>query len=391
MSHLTLSQLCYRISDALNEQFTDSLWLRAEIGEFNVRNGHCYLEFIEKQEGGSTIVAKMRANCWANVYKMLSMYFESETGQRLGTGMKVLVEVNVAFHANFGMSLNVINIDPTYTIGDMAQQRLAVIARLTADGIMDMNKMCDLPLLPQRLAIVSSATAAGYGDFMHQITSNPDHFVFYTKLFPAIMQGDRAQESIIAALDQIFEQMDLFDAVVIIRGGGATTDLNCFDNYELALNCAQFPLPIITGIGHQRDVSVVDMVAHVSLKTPTAVAEFFIEQMCEQQARIDRAEQLLSDNLRNYTKRKHEQLQMIRIRLKATINNQIQREKNKLDLMRRTIDLHSPLRILQKGYTLTLVDGKPVNSAKGISEGKKITTEFADGNICSVVVAPDLE
>ena len=388
MPQLTLSQLCYQISDVLNEQFNDSFWLRAEIGELNVRNGHCYIEFIEKQEGGNSILAKMRANCWANVYKMLSPYFESETGQKLGAGMQVLVEVNVVFHANFGMSLNITNIDPTYTIGDMAGQRLAVIARLTADGIMNMNKMHELPLLPQRIAIVSSATAAGYGDFIHQIKSNSEGFVFYTKLFPAIMQGERSEESIIAALDQIFEQAELFDAVVIIRGGGATTDLNCFDSYELALNCAQFPLPIITGIGHLRDVSVVDMVANISLKTPTAVAEFFIEQMCFLQERIDNAELQLQAHLRNYTKMHHDQLQMLRFRLKSTINNQIQHEKNSLELMRRTIELHSPLRILQKGYTLTLLDGKPVKSAKEIEDGKTITTEFVDGKIYSVVISP---
>ncbi len=384
--HLPLSQLCNVITETINELMPDAFWVSAEIGELNVRNGHCYMELLEKQAESSAVIAKMRANCWSNTYGMLAAYFESETGQALKSGMRVLLEVKVTFHPNFGMSLNVINIDPTYTMGDLAKQRLQVIAQLTAEGIIDMNKQLLLSSLPQRIAVISSPTAAGYGDFMDQIKGNAAGFVFYTKLFPAIMQGDSAEQSIIDALDQIYAQSHLYDVAVIIRGGGATLDLSCFDSYNLALNCAQFPLPIIAGIGHQRDVSIVDMVAHTSLKTPTAVAEFLILQFLNQSKIIDSIDQKIQSSVRDYTVRWREVLSRLQYRLSAAHGLFVRSHENKLDLWNQTIALYSPKRILEQGYTLTLVDGKPVRSVHEIKNGQNITTEFIDGNVSSVVV-----
>ena len=275
---LTLLQLNEMIKDALSGAFPTSVWVIAEVSELKEnRNGHCYLELIEKQ--GTEIVARTRATIWSYTYRMLKPYFETSTGQLFTSGIKILVQVSVEYHSAFGLSLNIKDIDPVYTVGDLAMQRREIISRLQNEGVFEMNKELELPLVPQKIAVISSATAAGYQDFMNQLDNNGFGFKFYTKLFQATMQGVETVPSIINALERIFQYEDFFDAVVIIRGGGATADLSSFDNYDLAFNITQFPLPVITGIGHEKDDTIIDLVAHTRLKTPTAVAEFFIKGM----------------------------------------------------------------------------------------------------------------
>lgn len=275
---ITLSELNELIKDALLDAFPASVWVVAEISELKEnRNGHCYLELIEKAD--NEIIARSRATIWSYTYRMLKPYFETTTGQFFTEGIKILVQVTVEFHASFGLSLNIKDIDPVYTVGDMALQRKEIINRLQSEGVFDMNRELELPLVPQKIAVISSATAAGYLDFMNQLESNEYGFRFYVKLFQASMQGADTVPSIIHALERIFQYEDFFDAVVIIRGGGATADLSSFDNYDLAFNITQFPLPVITGIGHEKDDTIVDLVAHTRLKTPTAAAEFFINGM----------------------------------------------------------------------------------------------------------------
>jgi len=277
-SPLQLTELLQNVKDALKSSLSKSYWVRAEISEISVNySGHCYLELIEKQENSETISAKVRGTIWSSVYRMLSAYFETATGQSLEKGMKILVKVSVEFSELYGLSVNVLDIDPTYTIGEQERIRRDIIKRLEDDGVMEMNSMLELPAVIQRIAILSSSSAAGYGDFMDQLLNNDRAYSFQCTLFPCIMQGQKTADSLISNLEKIFENENDFDAVVIIRGGGSKTDLAWFDNYDLAVNIAQFPLPIISGIGHERDLSIADMVSHTHLKTPTAVAEWIID------------------------------------------------------------------------------------------------------------------
>ncbi|HMM03746.1 MAG: exodeoxyribonuclease VII large subunit [Dysgonomonas sp.] len=279
---ISLYELNNLIKGVLNDTLPEMVWIRAEMSDVRVnQNGHCYLEFIEKDRIGKTLVAKARGMIWANTFHLLRAYFENSTKQTFSSGLKVLVQVSIEFHELYGFSLTVHDIDPSYTLGDQALNRAAILKQLEEDGVLYLNKELELPLPMNRIAIISSPTAAGYEDFLDQLHKNAFGFVFYTKLFPAIMQGDRSEDSIISALERIYEYQDCFDAVVIIRGGGATSDLSSFDSYLLAASCAQFPLPVITGIGHERDETVLDVVAHTRAKTPTAVAEFLIGNLTE--------------------------------------------------------------------------------------------------------------
>jgi len=276
---LTLFELLNNVRSKLKSAFSDTVWVVAEIMEYgNNRNGHCYLEFVEKDSESEKIIAKVRATIWANVAMSILPYFESVTGQPLHAGLKVLARVSVEMHEVYGLSLNIQDIDAQYTLGDIAQQRAKVIAQLEADGVIDMNKQLALPYVVQRVAVISSDTAAGWGDFKNQIDNNACGYSFVVELFPAVMQGDTASASIISAMEKVYARIDEFDAVAVIRGGGSKSDLSCFDQYDLAYYAAQFPLPVITGIGHERDNSVLDMVACYRLKTPTALASFLIDR-----------------------------------------------------------------------------------------------------------------
>lgn len=383
MKQYSLSELCSWIQEAVATDLPDRYWVRAEIASMSVR-GHCYMELVEKAENG-TLAAKVRATCWSNVYGLLSAYFQQETGQTLHMGLQVLLEVSVEFHAVYGLSLNIWNIDPTYTMGDLAKQRQATIRQLTEDGVMELQRALELPSLVRRVAVVSSADAAGYGDFCDQLQHNRFGFKFHTQLYPAVMQGDTAARSIVQSLSAIAEQEEEWDVVVIIRGGGATTDLQCFDDYVLASHCAQFPLPIVAGIGHTRDVSVVDMVVHTSVKTPTAAAEWLIERVAEQVERVNELLLRLQRATQVAVMKEKNRLLLFQQRMHSATQRLLSQERSKLAIWQKTIELHSPERIFKMGYSLTTVNGKVVRNQEDIKEGDVLTTYLEDGVVESVV------
>ena len=273
----SLYELNQQIKGIIKNAAEPVYWVFAEISELKINaSGHCYLELVEKDEKTEFLKARSRATIWSSTFRMIRAYFESTAGMELSPGMKVLVKVTIDFHEIYGLSLNIIDIEPSYTVGELARKKQEIINRLIEEGVVDMNRELDFPRLPKRIAVISSETAAGFGDFTDQLLNNEYHFRFHVRLFPAIMQGEDAENSIIHALENILRYEHLFDVVVIIRGGGSQADLSCFDNYRLALHVAQFPLPVLTGIGHEQDETVVDLVAHIQLKTPTAAAEYII-------------------------------------------------------------------------------------------------------------------
>lgn len=383
MKQYTLSELCQAIEQVLQFELGDTYWVRAEIASLTER-GHCYMELVEKAKN-NTVAAKLRATCWQQVYHLLSAYFATETGQTLSVGMQVLLQVEVSFHSVYGLSLNVVGIDPTFTLGDLARQRQLTIQRLQEDGVMDLQRALTIPSLPRRIAVISAADAAGYGDFCHQLLSNSSGFLFRTQLFPAVMQGDQSPASIIAALEQIAYQVEQYDVVVIVRGGGATTDLRNFDDYSLAFHCANFPLPIIAGIGHTRDVSVVDMVVHTSVKTPTAAAEWLISAMQEQADRLAELQLRLQRIAQHAIRKQQHQLDNLWQSLRFATQRRLHRQRAQLELWAKTIALHSPERIYRMGYTLTTVNGKIVRSIHDVQAGEQLLTHTADGVIQSEV------
>lgn len=421
---LSLTQLNRLVKTALDEALPGTYWVRAETSDVrvNATSGHCYLEFVEKDETTGQLVAKSRGTIWARNFAVLRTYFEQETKQTFISGLKVLVNVSVEYHELYGLSLTVHDIDPSYTLGDMARKRMEVIRRLQEEGVFDLNKELTLAILPQRIAVISSPTAAGYEDFVNQLTHNDYGFPFYVKLFPALMQGEKTEESVIAALDRIYAHRELFDVVVLIRGGGSAADLSSFDSYTLAANCAQFPLPIITGIGHERDDSVVDNVAHTRMKTPTAVAAFLINRMAEQLALLDELRRTVCEATRNQLTvkkttwqilatrfpvfvtghlerhrtslhtlaarlssvpqllEKHtEQLELVPVHIRKAADAMLTRHTHELALSEQHIKLASPDHILKRGYTLTLKDGKIVKHAADLSAGDEISVRFTDG------------
>lgn len=383
MEKYSLKELCDWIQEIVENDLPNRYWVCAEIASMSVR-GHCYMELVEKAENG-ILAAKVRATCWSNVYHLLAAYFLQETGQSLHTGLQVMLEVSVEYHAVYGLSLNVWNIDPTYTLGDLAKQRQATIQQLTEDGVMDLQKALPIPSLPRRVAVISSADAAGYGDFCDQLNHNRFGFKFHVQLYPAVVQGDTAARSVVQALNSIAALEEEWDVVVIIRGGGASTDMSCFDDYNLASHCAQFPLPIIAGIGHTRDVSVVDMVVHTSVKTPTAAAEWLIERVAEQVERVGSLMLRLQRATKNAVSREKNRLLLYEQQIFNAVRGKAVRERGKLDLWMKTIELHSPERIFKMGYSLTMVNGKLVRSQSEVNEGDVLETHLHDGVIQSVV------
>lgn len=285
---LTLFELNNQVKTGIREIFPGSYWVVGEISEINVnQSGHCYLELVEKQSESEQIIARARATIWAYTFRMLKPYFESVTGQKFAYGIKIMVNVSIEFHEVYGFSLNIKDIEPNYTIGDLSRKRQEIIQRLQDEGVFHLNKELEFPVVPQRIAVISSETAAGYGDFVDQLKKNRFGYKFKVKLFQAYMQGEDAEQSIISALEKVFESIDKYDVVVIIRGGGSQADLNCFNSYWLCYHITQFPLPVITGIGHERDETIADLVAHTNLKTPTAVAEYLISAISEFDAYLD--------------------------------------------------------------------------------------------------------
>ena len=428
---LSLVELNQRIRMTLEQAFPDTYWVRAEMSDVreNGASGHCYLEFIEKDPRNGQLLAKVRGAIWAKTFRLLKPYFEMETGQRFVSGLKVLVRVTVDFHELYGLSLTVVDIDPAYTLGDMARKRLEIIRQLQEEGVFELNKELPLPLLPRRIALISSPTAAGYEDFMNQLTHNRAGYPFYVKLFPALMQGERTEESVIAALDRIYAHQELFDVVALLRGGGATSDLNSFDSYLLAANCAQFPLPILTGIGHERDDTVVDLVAHTRLKTPTAVAEFLIARMDQAAQTVEELQQTMTQSASVRLLQEKQRLQSYATRFPALVGQRMERnrtllhqlgaklptmaqgfverkramvdrlamqlrnattthlaEKQRfLQLQEQFVRMASPDYILRRGYSLTLREGKIIKRAEELHVGEELTTRFMDGEVKSII------
>ncbi|MDR1644851.1 MAG: exodeoxyribonuclease VII large subunit [Tannerellaceae bacterium] len=405
---LSLYELSCRIKNTVRNTFSGAYWVRAEMSDVRSHaSGHCYLEFVEKHPNTGQLTAKMRASIWARNFAQMKLYFEKETGQTFASGLKVLAKVTVEYHELYGFNLNVLDIDPSYTVGDMIRKRLEIIRRLKDEGVLNLNKELPFPTLPRRIAVVTSSTAAGYEDFTNQLIHNKAGYPFYIKLFPALMQGEKTEASVIAALEHVFRHTKHFDLVVIIRGGGATSELSCFDSYLLATNCAQFPLPIVTGIGHERDDTVLDLVAHTRMKTPTAVAEFLIGRNNEVAAHLQLISSRLPSIVTNRLERSRSQLFSIGNRLPIASAGLIGRHNNRLLTLRarmqqalqarlsgqshflgiteQFIRMASPEYILQKGYTLTLKDGKIVKHAATLHPGDELTTRFPDGEVKSSV------
>lgn len=427
---LSLYELNALVKRSINACMPDTYWVQAELSDVRSNySGHCYLEFVQKEPRGNNLIAKARGTIWNNVYRLLKPYFEEETGQAFVAGIKVMVNVSVEFHELYGYSLTVQDIDPTYTLGDMARRRREILKQLEEEGVLTLNKELELPLLTRRIAVISSATAAGYGDFCNQLEHNPYGFIFYPRLFPAIMQGDRVEQSIIAALDAINVRRDDWDVVVIIRGGGATSDLSGFDTYDLAANCAQFPLPIITGIGHERDDTVLDSVSHTRVKTPTAAAEFLINhlhdtaetledyassilyavstrmerektrlarfaeripiqtkmRLKDEHYRQERVMKQLEVGLQSRLTREAHHLQLIASRLGIGSQHRLVKENHRLQLLEQQLKAASPEHLLKRGYSITLRNGRAVTDASSLKEGDELVTRFAKGEIKSIV------
>ena len=405
---LTLSELHQRIQRTLKQEFTGSYWIIAEILELHVnRTGHCYLELIEKGEEHDNFLARAKGTIWASKYSMLRPFFEASTGLSFKSGIKLLFKASVEFHSLYGYSLNITDLDPNYTLGDLARKKQEVIKKIREEGVMEMNKELGFPLVPQRIAVISSETAAGFEDFQKSIQHNSDGFQFITRLFPAVMQGDEASVSMISALDAIYEVIISFDCVAILRGGGSKADMECFNDYDLAYYITQFPLPVITGIGHERDESVVDMVAARGLKTPTAAAEFLIEQLRSFEFRLT----ALQENLSFHVKRKVQEnsamlekymsdlghLALEHLNRRAAflhqvhqfmilgIGNFFSRKSDYLTSLGKQQALIDPENILKRGYSITLIDGKAIKDVEEVKSGDLLETKLYKGVIQSKV------
>ena len=426
---MTLYELNGLVRQTLELTLDEEYWVQAEIAELRV-NRHCYMELVQKEARGGGIVAKARAQVWANRWAFIKPMFEQVTGQTLAAGMQVMLKVEVTFHELYGYSLNVTDIDPTYTLGDLARHRQEILRQLAEEGIDTMNKELPLPRLLQRIAVISSASAAGYGDFCNQLNNNQRGLAFKTELFQAVMQGNEVENSVVDALNRIAARLDEWDVVVIIRGGGATSDLQGFDSLLLAENVAQFPLPIITGIGHERDDTVIDLIAHTRVKTPTAAAEFLIHHQEQEldtledlSARLtDRISQLLYDETTRLkmlagkipmlfsTVKAREEVRLHR--LSASMANSsiqhLEQAKGRVELMNQQLSLYTstllqgerkhielmesklqsahPNRILQLGFSITRVGGKALKDVDEVKEGDEIETTLASGTFKSTII-----
>lgn len=428
MKALSLFELNSLVRETLELTFNNEYWVRAEISELRV-NRHCYMELVQKDSHKNGIIAKARAQVWANRWAFIKPMFEDMTHQSLAAGMQVLVKAEITFHELYGYSLNITDIDPTYTLGDIAKRRQEILHQLTQEGISTMNQELPLPRMLQRIAIISSASAAGYGDFCNQLKNNPARLAFHTQLFQATMQGDDVTPSIINALNCIAGQQEQWDAVVIIRGGGATSDLSGFDTLELAENVAQFPLPIITGIGHERDDTVIDLIAHTRMKTPTAAAEFLIQHQSKElellesiaasiflsasnllqaekiriqvltakiptlfsaiQARetikIDRLSAAMGYKALQHIEGEKSRISIIKKQLALYTDNLLNHQKKRIEQAENKLENASPERILKLGFSITRVNGQAIKSFDDVREGDNIETTLATGTINSTV------
>ena len=381
----TLHTLNALVREAIAAELPDEYWVEAELSECRESRGHCYMELVEKDETSNTPVAKASAKCWKQTWAMVQPYFERTTGQPLRAGMKVLLKVYPQFHEAFGFSWIVTDIDPNYTLGDMAQRRQQIIAQLKAEGVFDLQRELVIPRFCQRIAVISAATAAGYGDFCRQLEENEYGLVFYPTLFPAVMQGEQVEQSVIAALNRINGHADDYDVVVIIRGGGSTSDMSGFDTLSLAENVANFPLPIITGIGHDRDECVLDMVSNTRVKTPTAAAAFLIVHLADTLQHLNDLQQRLSFMLTMFKTNFEHQLDQRYERICHAIQQRITQERHHLEMVEQHTALLDPALLLRRGYSITLFHGKAVRDPQQLKAGDEIETRVEKGVIMSRV------
>ena len=406
---LTLFELNSLVHEVIEDNFDEQYWVVGELSDVSTPafGGHFYGEFVQKDEESDRIVARARITCWARNYNMIRLRFQKEAGETLRKGLQVKLLVEVNFHEQYGYSLNVVDIDSTFTLGDLAKRRREILQQLEKDGILHDNQSLPLPRLLKRIAVISSATAAGYGDFCHQLAENDYGFHFDVQLFPAVMQGEQVPESIIAALEEV-QNAEPFDLVVIIRGGGASSDLSDFDSYELAACIALNPLPVLTGIGHERDETVLDYVAHTKVKTPTAAAAFIIEHQAEEAALLDDLYQRITHSAKeqiqrekqrlehqrtvlpllftNLIQNRQNRLQLLRQRLTTAIPQQIEREHHRQQLLEKRLEMLDPRLLMKRGYTITTCGGKIVRDVEGLAEGEVLTTQTEKGEIYSKVV-----
>lgn len=407
-SYISLLELNQRVQSTLaSTPGLFNVWVTGETSDLRCSGPHCYLELIDKDERG-TPVARARATIWGSCWNAISRNFRAATGASLTSGIKVMVKASVTFHPVYGLSLNITDVNPEYTLGDLMRRRQEMIKRLTAEGIINLNRELPWPRLVQRIAVVSAPGAAGYGDFINQLYTNRHNLKFATRLFPAVLQGENTAPSIIRALEAIATGNELFDCVVIIRGGGATGDLASFDNYELAANIAMFPLPVIIGIGHERDITLLDYVANMRVKTPTAAAEWLIGRGTEQLDRLSSLASAILEAASGTLNTAHRRLENISGQLPALalgvvalhrqktgpdalamlaqgVQNLLTRSKDRLTTLGEQIDTLSPEATLRRGFSITTFGGKALSDPSTLSPGDTITTILAKGNITSTV------
>lgn len=383
--HFSLYALNALVHEAVNNALPDEYWVEAELAECRERNGHCYMELVEKDERSNSPIAKASAKCWRQTWTLLHATFLRATGQPLRAGMKVLLRVYPQFHEAYGFSWIVSDIDPTYTIGDLARRRQEIIKTLKAQGVFDLQRELRLSPFAQRIAVISAESAAGYGDFCRQLLDNEYNLQFHTELFPAIMQGERVEQSVIQALNLINNRIDDFDAVVIIRGGGATSDMSGFDTLPLAENVANFPLPIITGIGHDRDECVLDMVSHTRVKTPTAAATLLITHLCNTLQQVADAENVIAHYALDQLQRHRLQLEHITTLLPHLAQRLMTEAHHSLERIQLKLEGYDPQLLLQRGYSITLHNGQIVKSPQDVKSGDEIETRLKQGTIKSII------
>ena len=406
-TRLTLVELNGLVRDAIENALPEEYWVEAELSECREHGGHCYMELIEKDEHSATPVARASAKCWRQTWVMVKPYFERTTGQQLRAGMKVLLRVYAQFHEAYGFSWIVSDIDPTYTLGDMARKRQEIIRQLKEEGVFDLQRELRIPTFAKRIAVISAEHAAGYGDFCRQLEDNDYGFKFDVTLFPAIMQGEQVEASVVDALNKIYQRISDFDVVCILRGGGATADLSGFDTLALAENVAQFPLPIITGIGHERDESILDMISNTRVKTPTAAAALLTDNLLRVLERLDDASQRLSYAvnqrinsqktrmatlttliptlaLRIVSDQRH-RIETTKSRLPIAIERRLTNQKHLLESLSLKLQGFDPQLLLSRGYSITLKDGRAVRDPQQLKPGDEIETRVEKGTIQSVV------
>ena len=383
-SHITLSQLQGRITIALADALPLPVWVCAEVADIKINaSGHCYIELIEKNEKTGATEAQARATIWRSQVMSTIGRFEQESGQRLTKGMKILFKATVSHHAVYGISLQIQQIDALHTLGDMERRRQQTIEQLQKDGVWDMNRTQQIPLVVQRVAVISSATAAGYRDFMMELARS--NYALHTELFEAIMQGERSDESIVAALYAIAARAEEFDAVAIIRGGGSTGDLECFNSYHLAFAVTQMPLPVLTGIGHDKDTSITDMVAHTMLKTPTAVAQWIDQRATDFDGALEYCAITLRDICRQTTHAATLRLEQMATDVRHLVERTLQSENQKLDGLATLVANFAPERIFRLGYAIARKEGKALASVEGVNVGDTIDISLSDGEINAVI------